>query len=103
MTRGLVFSQRALIALIDKGMSRQEAYEVIQRSAMRAWQDGEDFRELLEADSEVTSRLTKKDLEGLFDYSYYLREIDRIFERAGLTGKAGATRGNTEKLAPRSY
>ena len=103
ITRGLVFSQRVLMALIDKGMSRQEAYEVIQRSAMRAWQDGEDFRELLEADSEVTSRLTKKDLEGLFDYSYYLREIDRIFERAGLTGKAGATRGNTEKLAPRSY
>ncbi len=103
ITRGLVFSQRVLMALIDKGMSRQEAYEVIQRSAMRAWQHGEDFRELLEADSEVTSRLTEKDLDGLFDYSYYLHEIDRIFERAGLTGKAGAISGNTETLAPRSY
>ena len=103
MTRGLVFSQRALMALIDKGMSRQEAYEVIQRNAMRAWQDGQDFRELLQADPRVAAILDKKDLDDLFDYSYYLREIDRIFARAGLTGKAGAPGGNTEKLAPRSY
>ncbi|MBE9506387.1 MAG: adenylosuccinate lyase [Chloroflexi bacterium] len=103
ITRGLVFSQRVLIALIDKGMSRQEAYEVIQRSAMRAWQDGQDFRELLEGDPSVATLLKRKDLDNLFDYSYYLREIDRIFERAGLTGKAGATGGRTEKLAPRSY
>jgi adenylosuccinate lyase len=103
LTRGLVFSQRALMALIDKGMSRQEAYELIQRSAMRAWRDGQDFRELLGADPEVTILLKKKDLDNLFDYSYYLREIDRIFKRAGLTGKAVATNGTTEKLAPRSY
>jgi len=103
MTRGLVFSQRVLIALIDKGMSRQEAYEVIQRNAMRAWQDEQDFRELLQADPNVAAILDRKDLDDLFDYSYYLREIDRIFERAGLTGKAGAAGGSTEKLAPRSY
>ncbi len=103
MTRGLVFSQRALIALIDKGMGRQEAYEVIQRNAMRAWRDGQDFRELLQADPDVTAILDRKDLDNLFDYSYYLREIDRIFERAGLTGKAKATGARTENLAPRSY
>jgi len=103
LTRGLVFSQRTLIALIDKGMSRQEAYEAVQRSAMRAWQDGQDFRELLQADPAVTAILDRKDLDKLFDYSYYLREIDRIFERAGLTGKGGITGAGRENLAPRSY
>jgi adenylosuccinate lyase len=84
-------------------MSRQEAYEVIQRNAMRAWQDGQDFRELLQADPNGAAILDKKDLHELFDYSYYLREIDRIFERAGVTGRAGMVNSNTEKLAPRSY
>ncbi len=96
MTRGLVFSQRALMALIDKGMSRQEAYELIQRSAMRAWEGGQDFRKLLGADPAVTDLLNKKELDSLFDYSYYLREIDHIFERAGLAGEAPATNGTSE-------
>jgi adenylosuccinate lyase len=84
MTRGLIFSQQVLIALIDKGMTRQDAYKVVQRSAMQAWENGGSFRERLEADGEAAGLLTKKDLDGIFDYGYYLHEIDRIFERAGL-------------------
>jgi adenylosuccinate lyase len=86
ITRGLVFSQRALIALIDKGMKRQDAYKLVQRNAMEAWEDGEDFRDKLEADGDVASLLTVEDLDAVFDYGHYLHEIDRIFERAGLNG-----------------
>ncbi len=84
ITRGLVFSQRALIALIDKGMTRQDAYKVIQRGAMAAWEGNETFRGRLESDHEVTGLLTKADLDAIFDYGYFLREVDRIFARAGL-------------------
>ncbi|MCK9357444.1 MAG: adenylosuccinate lyase [Dehalococcoidia bacterium] len=95
MTRGLIFSQRALLALIDKGMSRQVAYEVVQKHAMEAWHAGQPFRGLLEADSEVGSRLTREELDRVFDHNCYLREVDRIFARAGIEGgskSAGATR-----------
>jgi adenylosuccinate lyase len=84
MTRGLIFSQRALLALIDKGMTRQDAYEVVQRHAMEAWQCGQSFRTLLEADPLVSGRLSKEDFERVFDYGCYLKEVDRIFARAGI-------------------
>jgi adenylosuccinate lyase len=86
-TKGLIFSQRVLLALIDKGLSRQDAYELVQRNAMRAWKERASFLELLEADDEVTSHLPKKELRKLFDYGYYLKHIDRTFERLGLQGK----------------
>src|SRR3972149_55842 len=85
LTKGLVFSQRVLLALIDKGMGRQEAYELVQRNAMKAWQGGKNFLTLLKADSEVTEGLPAKELEPLFDYDYYLRYVDDIFHRLGLT------------------
>jgi len=85
LTKGLVFSQRVLLALIDKGMGRQEAYELVQRNAMKAWQGGKNFLTLLKADSEVTEVLPAKELEPLFDYDYYLRYVDDIFHRLGLT------------------
>ncbi len=84
LTRGLIFSQRALLALIDKGMTRQDAYEIVQGHAMRAWQSGQSFRALLEADSQVGGKLTKADFDRVFDYGCYLREVDRIFARAGI-------------------
>ncbi len=88
MTKGLVFSQRALLALIDKGMKRQDAYEVIQKHAMDAWQSGQSFRALLEADPEVSSHLSENDLTRVFDYGSYLTEVDRIFARAGIVADA---------------
>jgi len=85
VTKGLIFSQRVMLALIDKGLSRQQAYELVQRNAMKAWQGNKNFLSLLQADPEVTATLPPEELEPLFDYQYYLRYIDEIFKRLGLT------------------
>jgi adenylosuccinate lyase len=85
MTRGLVFSQRVMLALIEKDLSRQKAYELIQRNAMKAWKGNKEFLGLLKADAEVTAVLPEAELAPLFDYQYYLRYVDDIFERLGLT------------------
>jgi adenylosuccinate lyase len=84
-TRGLVFSQRVLLALVEKGMSRQDAYKTVQGNAMRSWDEGADFRDLLRADKRVTELLPGDGLEGLFDYGYYLRFVDESFRRVGLS------------------
>jgi len=103
LTRGLVFSQRIMLAFIEKGLSRQEAYELVQRNAMKSWKGHRDFLKLLKADSEVTAVLPPDKLESLFDYNYYLRHINDIFERTGLTRKQwkGIATEPTE-LTPRS-
>jgi adenylosuccinate lyase len=85
LTRGLVFSQRVMLALIEKGLSRQQAYEIVQRNAMKTWRGNRGFLALLKADKEVTDVLTNKELEAIFDYQYYLRHVDEIFQRLGLT------------------
>ena len=85
LTKGLVFSQRVMLALIEKGLSRQKAYELVQQNAMKAWKGNKDFLSLLKADPEVTATLPQGELEPLFDYQYYLRYVDEIFERLGLT------------------
>jgi adenylosuccinate lyase len=84
VTRGLVFSQRVMLSLIDKGLSRQDAYGMVQRNAMKAWQDRASFLELLQADPDVGKHLSKSELKGIFDYGYFLRHVDTIFERLGL-------------------
>ncbi|NQT47787.1 MAG: adenylosuccinate lyase [Chloroflexi bacterium] len=84
LSRGLVFSQRVLLALIDKGLTRQQAYEMVQRNAMNAWKERTDFLGLLQADSEVIGYLPASELEPIFDYEYYLKHVDDIFERLGL-------------------
>jgi len=85
LTKGLIFSQRVMLALIDKGLSRQKAYELVQRNAMKAWKQKKSFLTLLKADPEVITALPLNELEPLFDEQYYLRYMDEIFERAGLT------------------
>jgi len=85
LTKGLIFSQRVMLALIDKGLSRQKAYELVQRNAMKAWGGRRSFLTLLKADPEVTATLPQSELEPLFDEKYYLRYIDDIFKRLGLT------------------
>jgi adenylosuccinate lyase len=84
LTHGLVFSQRVLLALIEKGLSRQGAYELVQRNAMRSWGGEGEFLTLLKADPEVKAQLGEDELAALFDYSYFLRYIDTAFERLGL-------------------
>ncbi len=95
LTRGLVFSQHVLIALIEKGLSRQDAYSIVQHNAMAAWQSGQPFRELLEADDRVKSLLSEKELDSIFDYGHFLTEIDRIFARAGFTETPAVELGET--------
>jgi adenylosuccinate lyase len=85
LTKGLVFSQRVMLALIDKGLSRQRAYELVQRNAMKSWKGNKNFLNLLKADLEVTEILPQSELGSLFDYQYYMRHVDEIFERLGLT------------------
>ncbi|TET40108.1 MAG: adenylosuccinate lyase [Dehalococcoidia bacterium] len=84
VTKGLIFSQRVLLALIEKGLSRDEAYEIVQRNSMKAWQDRVSFLDVLQADPDVSKHLSKSELEGLFDYGYFLRHVDEVFERLGL-------------------
>jgi adenylosuccinate lyase len=104
LTRGLIFSQRVMIALINKGLSRQQAYELVQRNAMKAWKGNKNFLTLLKSDSEVTAKLPEAELEPLFDEKYYLRYIDDIFKRLGLTEVQWREKsvGGPGDLAPRS-
>ena len=83
-SRGLIFSQRVLLALVDRGMAREEAYQIVQRNAMRSWDHNEDFRELLKADADARNRFSLEELEELFDYGYYTRYVDETLQRAGL-------------------
>lgn len=81
-TRGLIFSQRALLALIDKGLSRESAYKIIQKNAMRVWKDkNANLRDLLLEEKEVTSRFSKKEIEALFGLDYHLKHVKTIFKR----------------------
>jgi adenylosuccinate lyase len=105
LTKGLIFSQRVLLALIEKGLSRQNAYELVQRNAMKAWKGNKKFLTLLKADPEVTASLTPEELEPLFDYQYYLRYIDDVFRRLGLTEtqwKEELSTSRTDDLAPKT-
>jgi len=83
-TGGLIYSQRVLLALIDAGMDRQDAYKLVQRHALASWDGGRPFRELLADDLEVAARLDRAALEALFDPAEQLRHVDAVFERLGL-------------------
>ncbi|MDE2860560.1 MAG: adenylosuccinate lyase [Chloroflexota bacterium] len=86
MTKGLVFSQRVLIALLESGLSRERSYEIVQACAMRSWDESADFRDLLRQEPEVTERLPGESLESIFDYNYYMRYVEDSFMRLGLDG-----------------
>ncbi|GFM32794.1 adenylosuccinate lyase [Desulfovibrio subterraneus] len=78
---GLFFSQRVLLGLVESGMGRQDAYVMVQRCAMQSWDTKQLFKDIVCADTEITSRLTAEKLEEIFDPSYYLRHEDLIFNR----------------------
>ena len=86
LTRGLVFSPRVMLALVEAGMDRTEAYELVQKHSMRSWDTEEDFRDILRKDAAVTSILPVQALDSLFDYSYYLSHVDHIYSKVGLSG-----------------
>jgi adenylosuccinate lyase len=77
---GLFFSQRLLLALVESGLARSDAYRLVQRHALRAHEEEQDFRELVRADEEIASRV---DLDSIFDLGWYTRHVDAVFERLG--------------------
>ncbi len=81
---GLVFSQRVMLTLIEKGLSRQDAYKIVQANAMKAWKERTPYLDFLLADERVTSKLSRDELASLFDYGWYLRYVDDSFARLGL-------------------
>ena len=88
LSRGLYFSQRLLLALVDTGLSRDEAYRLVQGHAMRAWEEELDFPELVRADTEIGKRLDPAALDAIFDRGHYTRHVDTVFERlAAITNK----------------
>jgi adenylosuccinate lyase len=87
-SHGLFFSQRLLLALVDSGLSRDEAYRLVQRHALRAWDEEQDFRELVRADRELAGRV---DLDAVFDLNAYTRHVDTVFERLRTLVRKGET------------
>ena len=83
-TGGLIFSQRVLLALVDKGASREDAYHWVQRNAMARWLEGEDFRSGLKQDPDVRAHLSESEVDECFDPSCMLRHVDTIMARFGL-------------------
>jgi adenylosuccinate lyase len=81
LTRGLIFSEAVLLALVDKGLSREDAYGIVQRNAMQSFGGGEDFRSLLGRDREVASRLSEAEIDGCFDLGRNLRNLGQVFDR----------------------
>ena len=103
ITRGLIFSQRVMLALIDKGIERSAAYKIVQRNAMECWENQKPYKDLLLDDSEVKAVLGSKELDAIFDMQAYLKYVDFIFDRVGLGGKTWVKKiRRTEGLAPRS-
>ncbi|MFQ5441695.1 MAG: adenylosuccinate lyase [Thermodesulfobacteriota bacterium] len=78
---GVVFSQKVLLKLVEKGLTREDAYKIVQRSAMKVWRGKGDFRTLLIKDKEVTARLSEKELDSCFDLKPYIKHVDYIFKR----------------------
>lgn len=81
ITHGLIYSQRVLLKLVDAGLSREAAYDLVQPKTALAWDEQKDFRQLLEADPKVTSELSKADLDDAFDYQWHLKQVQTIFDR----------------------
>ncbi|MBI4707459.1 MAG: adenylosuccinate lyase [Candidatus Omnitrophica bacterium] len=83
-THGLIFSQRVLLSLMDKGLERMKAYDIVQRCAMKTWKEGTDFKKNLLSDVDAARWFDRKELDAIFNLNYYLRNVDKIFRRVGL-------------------
>lgn len=83
-THGLIYSQRLLLKLVDAGLSREAAYDLVQPLTAKSWDQGKDFRRLVESCPEITDRLNPEAIADAFDYHYHLRRVDEIYKRLGL-------------------
>jgi adenylosuccinate lyase len=94
-TRGLVFSGQLLLDLVERGVSREDAYRAVQRHAMRAWKEGRNFQELVLKDKSITGRVPRRQIERAFDLKRQLKNVDKIFERV-----FGSAKGEMLKNRP---
>ena len=85
LTKGVIFAQRVLYALMKKGLVREEAYDLVQPIAMQALNEKKDYLSLLEENEKVTSLLSKEEIESCFTLDYYFKNVDTIYKRVGLT------------------
>jgi adenylosuccinate lyase len=83
-TFGLIYSQHVMLMLIEKGMTREKAYDLVQPLTAQSWDEQIMFRPLLEANNKIRQYMTDEDLDKAFDYNYHLARVDDIFERVGL-------------------
>ncbi len=83
-TFGLIYSQRVLLTLINKGLKREEAYDLVQRRAMQAWEEQQQFKSLLQEEETIKNLLTDEELDECFDYHYHLKNVDTLFKRVGI-------------------
>jgi adenylosuccinate lyase len=81
LTRGLIFSQSVLLALTKKDVSREQAYQLVQKNSLTAWNEGRDFKELIQSDEKIGKILSKKEIDACFSLEPYLSQIDYIFEK----------------------
>lgn len=84
LTYGLIYSQRVMLKLIDSGLTREEAYDLVQPLTAKSWDEEQQFRALVESNPVITSHLNQSDIEEAFDYHYHLRNVDYIFKRLGI-------------------
>jgi adenylosuccinate lyase len=83
-TQGLIFSERILLELIKKGISREEAYELAQKNALRVWDEKNDFKKVVLKDKKIKKYLSEKEIRDCFDLRYYLRNVDKIFAKLNI-------------------
>ncbi len=83
-TFGVIYSQRFMLKMIEKGYSREKAYDLVQPNAMIAWEEKRSFRELMEANADVTSLLSKEEIDDCFDPKHHIKNVDEIFKRVGI-------------------
>jgi len=81
ITKGLIFSQRVLLALTKKEISREQAYQLVQKNSLKAWNENLDFKDLIHQDPEITKTLSEEEINGCFTLDPYLEKIDYIFDK----------------------
>jgi adenylosuccinate lyase len=96
-TRGLIFSGQLLLDLVEHGVSREDAYRLVQAHAMRAWKEDLNFRELILAEKEITSRVPRQKIEHAFDLQRQLKNVDKIFARVFGKKKVGMGKKSPSK------
>jgi adenylosuccinate lyase len=83
-TNGLIFSQAILLELVKKGISREQAYHLVQRNALTCWETGASFQELIRKDEELTAIFSEEEMKSIFSYERYTKHVDYIFAKVGI-------------------